>query len=91
MSRGGGNGCRHRREHHDRQQQGEDLDIPDMRQRHVQQAQHQRRAALLEQAHVALASGDGFGAPGYARLSFAAAMENLEEGLKRLEKFLGGK
>lgn len=44
--------------------------------------------ALLEQAHVALVSGDAFGAPGYARLSFATDMQTIEEGLNRLAKFL---
>ena len=32
---------RHRREHDERHQQRKYLDVPDMRQRHVQQAQHQ--------------------------------------------------
>jgi aspartate aminotransferase len=44
--------------------------------------------ALLEQAHVALVSGDAFGAPGYVRLSFATDMQTIEEGLNRLAKFL---
>lgn len=44
--------------------------------------------ALLERAHVALVSGDAFGAPGYVRMSFAAAMDNLTNGLNAVEKFL---
>ncbi len=44
--------------------------------------------ALLEQAHVALVTGDAFGAPGYVRLSFATGMEIIEAGLDALEKFL---
>jgi len=44
--------------------------------------------ALLEGAHVALVTGDAFGAPGYVRLSFATNMETLEAGLDALEKFL---
>ena len=44
--------------------------------------------ALLEEAHVALVTGDAFGAPGYVRLSFATGLETLEAGLNRLEKFL---
>jgi aspartate aminotransferase len=44
--------------------------------------------ALLEEAHVALVSGDAFGAPGYVRLSFATSMEVLEAGCDRLAKFL---
>jgi len=46
--------------------------------------------ALLEDAHVALVSGDAFGAPGYARLSFATSLANLEAGFDRIEKFLKG-
>ncbi len=44
--------------------------------------------ALLEQAHVALVTGDAFGAPGYVRLSFATSMEKITAGLDALEKFL---
>jgi aspartate aminotransferase len=47
-------------------------------------------AALLEEAHVALVSGDAFGAPGYARLSFATSLDTLRGGLDRLAAFLGG-
>ncbi len=46
--------------------------------------------ALLEQAHVALVTGDAFGAPGYVRLSFATSMDILETGLNRIEAFLAG-
>ena len=46
--------------------------------------------ALLEEAHVALVTGDAFGAPGYVRLSFATNVEVLEAGLDRLEAFLRG-
>jgi aspartate aminotransferase len=45
-------------------------------------------AQLLEQAHVALVSGDAFGAPGYVRLSFATDLPTIEAGLNRLEEFL---
>ena len=44
---------------------------------------------LLEDAHVALVSGDAFGAPGYVRLSFATGIDNLKEGFDRIQKFLG--
>ena len=44
--------------------------------------------ALLEEAHVALVSGDAFGAPGFVRLSFATGLEVLEAGCDRLAKFL---
>ena len=44
--------------------------------------------ALLEDAHVALVTGDAFGAPGYGRLSFATSMDVIEQGLNRLAGFL---
>jgi aspartate aminotransferase len=46
--------------------------------------------ALLNDAHVALVTGDDFGAPGYVRLSFATSMDILEAGLDRLQSFLTG-
>jgi aspartate aminotransferase len=45
-------------------------------------------AHLLQEAHVATVSGDGFGAPGYVRLSFATDMDTLEAGFARLREFL---
>lgn len=45
-------------------------------------------SALLEDAHVALVTGDAFGAPGYVRLSFATGLDVLEAGIDRLVKFL---
>ena len=42
---------------------------------------------LLERVHVAVVPGDAFGAPGYLRLSYATAMERIEEGLRRLASF----
>lgn len=47
-------------------------------------------AQLLEDAQVALVTGDAFGAPGYVRLSFATDEETLRLGLDRLQEFLGG-
>lgn len=44
--------------------------------------------ALLEEAHVALVTGDAFGAPGFVRLSFATAKETLAAGFDRLARFL---
>ncbi|MEX0704329.1 MAG: pyridoxal phosphate-dependent aminotransferase [Planctomycetales bacterium] len=44
--------------------------------------------ACLEEAHVALVTGDAFGAPGYVRLSFATGLDVLEAGFDRLERFL---
>ncbi|MEN8239445.1 MAG: pyridoxal phosphate-dependent aminotransferase [Actinomycetota bacterium] len=39
---------------------------------------------LLEQANVAIVPGEAFGAPGYARLSFALSDDDLIEGLTRV-------
>jgi aspartate aminotransferase len=45
---------------------------------------------LLEEKAVAVVPGEGFHAPGYFRLSFAAAFEDLQEGARRLGEFLAG-
>ncbi|MEN8113229.1 MAG: pyridoxal phosphate-dependent aminotransferase [Actinomycetota bacterium] len=39
---------------------------------------------LLEEINIAIVPGEAFGAPGYARLSYALSDEDLEEGLTRL-------
>lgn len=44
--------------------------------------------AFLEQGRVAVVPCSGFGAPGFVRWTYAASMENIREGLNRLEKFL---
>ncbi len=41
---------------------------------------------LITQAGVALVPGSAFGAPGYARLSFATSLETLSEALDRIEQ-----
>ena len=41
---------------------------------------------ILSEAKVALVPGEAFGAPGYARLSFALADKDLEEGVRRLQQ-----
>jgi aspartate aminotransferase len=41
---------------------------------------------LLEEAKVALVSGDAFGADAYIRLSYATSMESIQKGLDRIEK-----
>ena len=43
---------------------------------------------LLECSKVALVPGTGFGADGYVRWSYATSMQNIKEGLDRLEGFL---
>ena len=45
---------------------------------------------LLDQAKVAVVPGEGFGAPGCIRLSYALGDADLEEGLNRLGTFLAG-
>jgi aspartate/methionine/tyrosine aminotransferase len=45
---------------------------------------------LLEAAAVAIVPGEAFGAPGYARLSYALGEDELIEGLTRLAEVLGG-
>jgi aspartate/methionine/tyrosine aminotransferase len=45
---------------------------------------------VLEEALVAFVPGEAFGAPGYARFSYALADDQIEEGMRRLAKFLNG-
>ncbi len=44
--------------------------------------------SLLEQEHVAVVPCSGFGAPNYVRWTYAASLEEIREGLDRLERFL---
>jgi aspartate/methionine/tyrosine aminotransferase len=44
---------------------------------------------LLEEAHVAVVPGSGFGTGDHVRLSYATSQENIEEGLQRMKKFFG--
>jgi aspartate aminotransferase len=44
--------------------------------------------SLLEKAHVALVPGEAFGAPGFLRISYATCIERIDEGLRRLNRFL---
>jgi len=43
---------------------------------------------LLEEAKVALVPGEAFGAPGYARLSYALGDDDLIEGIERIARLL---
>ena len=43
---------------------------------------------FLEEIHVAVVPGEAFGAPGYARLSFALGDDDLKEGLGRITDLL---
>ncbi len=44
---------------------------------------------LINEAGVALVPGSAFGLDGYARISFATSMENLERAMERIAKALG--
>lgn len=44
--------------------------------------------ALIEEAHVALVSGDGFGYPDYARISYTVSNDLLAEAVDRIKKFI---
>jgi aspartate aminotransferase len=44
---------------------------------------------LVEAGKVAIVPGSGFGAPGFARLSYACSMQDIETGVDRLAKSLG--
>ena len=44
-------------------------------------------ARLLEKEKVAVVPGEGFGAPGYMRLSYATSDDVIEKGLGRLKQF----
>ena len=43
---------------------------------------------FLENEKVAVVPGAGFGAEGYVRWSYATSLENITEGLDRLERFI---
>ena len=45
---------------------------------------------LLEEQGVAVVPGEGFGAPGFFRLSFATSLDDLREGARRLGQFFSG-
>jgi aspartate aminotransferase len=44
-------------------------------------------ALLIDYANIAVIPGIAFGVDDYIRLSYATSMENIEEGLSRLNKF----
>jgi len=43
---------------------------------------------FLNEAHVATIPGDGFGAPGYVRFSYAIDEKTIEDGIGRVEKII---
>ena len=44
---------------------------------------------VLEEAKVAFVPGEAFGAPGYARLSFALGDDDMQEGISRIANLVG--
>ena len=46
-------------------------------------------AMLLDEAHVAAVPGEAFGAPGYLRFSYAVADDQLAEGMRRFQAWVG--
>lgn len=46
-------------------------------------------AMLLDEAHVAVVPGEAFGAPGYLRFSYALADDQLAEGMRRFQAWVG--
>ncbi len=48
---------------------------------------------ILEKAHVAVTPGIdfGFGGEGYLRFSYATSMDCIEEGIRRLDKYIGNR
>lgn len=47
-------------------------------------------AALLKHGLVAAVPGEGMGAPGFVRWSYAVSLDNIKRGMDRLEAFLKG-
>jgi len=42
---------------------------------------------LLEEEHVVVTDGAGFGAEGFVRISYATSMEQIQEGIQRIKRF----
>ena len=42
---------------------------------------------LLEQEHVVVTDGAGFGTEGFVRISYATSLEQIQEGVKRIKRF----
>jgi aspartate/methionine/tyrosine aminotransferase len=58
--------------------------------RHISSDSYKLAFDILENAHVGVAPGIDFGhnGEGYLRFSYANSLENIEEGMNRLEKYL---
>tara|TARA_B100001123_G_scaffold435397_1_gene563814 strand:+ start:19387 stop:20583 length:1197 start_codon:yes stop_codon:yes gene_type:complete len=47
-------------------------------------------AALLQDGRLAVTPGEAFDAPGFLRISYAASMDQLQEGMDRFSRFIAG-
>ena len=58
--------------------------------KHLAQDSYKLAFDILEKAHVGVSPGIDFGenGEGYLRFSYANSLENIEEGMDRLEKYL---
>jgi aspartate/methionine/tyrosine aminotransferase len=58
--------------------------------KHISNDSYQLAFDILEKAHVGVSPGIDFGqnGEGYLRFSYANSLENIEEGMQRLEKYL---
>ena len=59
--------------------------------RHLSENSYELAFEILENAHVGVSPGIDFGAnaEGYLRFSYANSLENIKEGLDRIERYLG--
>jgi len=57
---------------------------------HVSNSTLELADVVLGQAKVAFVPGEAFGAPGYARFSFALGDDDLAEGIRRIAEFAHG-
>ena len=46
---------------------------------------------LLKEAHIVVTDGEGFGADGFLRISYATSMENLERAVDKMKAIFGAK
>jgi Aspartate/tyrosine/aromatic aminotransferase len=58
--------------------------------RHISNDSYKLAFDILEKAHVGVTPGVDFGnnAEGFLRFSYANSIENIEEGMNRLERYL---
>jgi aspartate/methionine/tyrosine aminotransferase len=61
--------------------------------RHISKDSYKLAFDILEKAHVGVAPGIDFGpnGEGYLRFSYANSLDNIKEGMNRLENYLNEK